>query len=346
MVYTIDGEQLTRRILVTIDGSQVTTQTGIPLMLNIDLPNVATDGKDVRLAKLDGTPIAREIECVDVPNTDSVTIHYSFDTVASTDSQFYVYWGNASLSEPAADSTYGREAVYASGYDVVYNMAQVPASLIDSTSNNRDITTVAGSMGSEDLIDGNYGKGVAFDSNDGVKSSSCGNIGTGDFAATIIFSAGSPIVNGYMFSHRDPSNAYQFGMRNVASGYNNFTTYDGAESAISTSIATNDGNEHIMSVRRVGTSMKIFIDGVERADGTLTVRNIATTQQYTVGYNGVTTFSNSNIFLARNYIGTLSTDYILTTHKNLNNPTTSGTSPFYKSISTPQHQRRTPQFIN
>ena len=98
MSFIINGETLNYRKLVTIDGSKVTSETGIPLGININLPGVKAAGADVRLALTNDTPIARGIECVDVPNTDDVMIWYPFNTVASTDSQFYVYWGNAAFS--------------------------------------------------------------------------------------------------------------------------------------------------------------------------------------------------------------------------------------------------------
>ena len=310
---------------VEIDASKVSgTQQNIPLML--ETPNSSNSELNVVGFGDNGVQLPIEIEGT---ANDKNWVHLANTVQSIINQRMKVFYGGT-CGKPAVDSTYGSEAVYMAGYDVVYNMAQAPASLVDSTSNDRNITTV---VGDPSEIEGDYGKGIAFDSNDGVKSSSCGNIGTGDFAATIVFSAPSP-TDTYLFSNRDPALIDQFALRIiVATGYNDFITYDGAsQSAIATTTATDDGNEHTMTVRRVGTSMKIYIDGVERADATLAVRNIDTTTQYAIAYNGTIGYSNSNIFLARNYIGTMSVNYILTTHKNLNNPTASGTDPFYKSI--------------
>lgn len=359
MVYTINGEQLTRRKLVTIDGSQVTTQTGIPLMLNIDLPNVATDGKDVRLAELDGTPMAREIECVDVPNTDSVTIHYPFDTVASTDSQFYVYWGNASLSEPAVDSTYGSQAVYDSNFKFVSHMNNDPSGsapqLLDSTSNGNNGTS-AGSMASGDLVNGSYGKGIDFDGADDKISAD------GVIADTDLTESGLAILEYYLdkTSHNTVAEMTGFG---YDGGWRDYFMLgmDGDDPYTKGSIRGGTStfpiaqlNEerfglYLHTIVKDGEDVYYYINGVLVASDTTTklTANIAPTS-FDIGWLYSNTYAMQAIFYETRVIsGTIrNSNYFLTTYKNLNNPTASGTSPFYKSISTPQHQRRTPQFIN
>ena len=158
--YVINGEELSKRKLITIDGSKVTTETNIPLMLRTTLPGVKAGGADVRLSKLDGTPIAREIEW-HYTESDGVVLHYPFDTVEGEDSQFYVYWGNPDLTEPASDSDYGSEAVWVSSIKGAYLMNNTPSgagSILDSTSNDNKGTPTGIT-----LMDGDYGKALQLD---------------------------------------------------------------------------------------------------------------------------------------------------------------------------------------
>jgi hypothetical protein len=357
MVYTIDGEQLTRRKLVTIDGSQVTTQTGIPLMLNIDLPNVATDGKDVRLAKLDGTPIAREIECVDVPNTDSVTIHYPFDTVASTDSQFYVYWGNASLNEPAADSTYGSQAVWGTEYKLVALMNNDPngdaASSIKDSTSNANHGTPSGSMTTADLIDGDYGRGIDFDgSNDFINFGSSTDfegttaisiiavIDTDDWNTTLrpLVFKGQSTLGYYIWYPVSVQDRIQW--RTSSAG--NYVNADG----VSVSIGVENTVAVTHDTALGSNNRKIFYNGsVGGQDSDSNALDVSASENLYLG-NYSTYFLDARVHTLRIANIGFSNDYMATTSKNLKNPTASGTAPFYKSFSEPKHQRRHPHFVN
>lgn len=361
MVYTINGEQLTRRKLVTIDGSQVTTQTGIPLMLNIDLPNVATDGKDVRLAKLDGTPIAREIECVDVPNTDSVTIHYPFDTVASTDSQFYVYWGNASLSEPAVDSTYGSEAVWDNYTEAVYLMNNDPSgTLYDSTSNANNGTS-SGSMVTDDLVEYEYGKGIRFESSKSqyisIPDAVALRFGTSDYSIYIRFNGVADAGITYLLSKATGDDGWYVRLSDTG---NYIYSWQGApfptnycDSRYTTADVRNGADRTILSKRNgaVTTDNYIFLDDTDVTSathgnaGSLPI-NIVDTAAMTIASKGAANYFDGTFGFIMISSADRSINYMTTLDNNLNNPTSSGTTPFYKSISTPQHQRRTPQFIN
>ena len=357
MVYTINGEQLTRRELVTIDGSMTTTETGIPLALNIVLLNVKAAGADVRLAKLDGTPIAREIECVDVPSTDAVMLHYPFDTISGTNSQFYVYWGNPNLTEPAADSTYGSQAVW-QNYKAVWHFNQEPNgaganSILDSTDNANHLTPHGWVANS--LKDGLYGKYIDFDYSNSNYMDVDGTdfvFATTDF--TIFTQLRSDDAGGdYLFSKLNTANANDgyFARYSSTVTYLQMREYGTAEYISVDGGGSSANNWHTMSVsidRDSATGMREIDDG-----GSATIVNptgvtdISSTGDLFIGVlYSLTGFISADMNETRISSVKRSDDYIVTTHKNLNNPTASGTLPFYKSISTPQHQRRTPQFIN
>jgi len=360
MVYTINNEQLTRRKLVTINGSMVTTETGIPLMLNINLPDVKAACADVRLAKLDGTPIAREIECKDVPNTDDVTIHYPFDTVLNEDSQFWVYWGNPNLTEPAADSTYGSQAVW-DGYRALYLMNGDPSTtILDSTSNNNDQTT-AGAMTSGDLVDGEFGKAVEFDgANDystAPDTASLAPAAEGFTVTSRFYMPAAPNNSGLLLSKQSMSSSTlrEFDVYIKSDKTLQLNVYDeSADSYLAQYITTPlSTGWHTVSCRYDGgtttSAITWYVDSslvsvTPLSGGTFTaVEDLAGTLNigFTFGHGYL------NIQIAcLDYSNIRSANYIATNHNNLNNPTASGTTPFYKTIGEPQHQRRVPQFIN
>lgn len=352
MVYVINGEQLTRRKLVEIDGSMVTSETGIPLALNIVLPNVKAAGADVRLALLDGTPLAREIECVDVPSTDAAMIHYPFDTVAGTNSQFYVYWGNASLSEPATDSTYGSEAVW-SGFGGVWLMNNDPSGsapqLLDSTSNDRNGTS-GGTMLTEDLVNGVYGKNIDFDGTD-----DCFDVATftnpSSLSIIVRIKFDSVATNMELFSWYDVGANKDFTFRQ--NGGKPFLEYfnDGSNNiSVSGDYTLSADILYTLVLTQTGSDYpKFYVNGVLQSNTGATKVGTPTPQSMPLRFGkygtGTTNQFNGQFAISELINTVVSANYILTTHKNLNNPTSIGTDPFYLSIGTKQHQRRTPQFI-
>ena len=338
--YIIGGEILKKRKLITIDGSKVTTETGIPLALNIVLPGVQSGGSDVRLAELDGTPIAREIECVDVPSTGAVMLHYPFDTTAGVNSQFYVYWGNASLNEPATGSTYGEEAVWGSSYKAVWHMNTDPSvKFLDSTSNNNDGTPT--SMVTEDLVDGTYGKEYDFGTTtkyiDVSDSTSLDLTTTGEM--TFLFNPSddtaemlldkvaysAPNANGY-WARIVPIDALNFGALDGGP-----TPWDQLSSDASEVVESAD---NIMTIKWDTTGFYIYSDGVLVKSNTgFQSGAVANTRDLRIGER-----QDSNFFGASPFNGKISeirisishsANYIAIIHKNLNNPTASGTDPFY-----------------
>ncbi|MCK4883883.1 MAG: hypothetical protein KAS30_03375, partial [Candidatus Diapherotrites archaeon] len=333
--YVINGEELSKRKLITIDGSKVTTESNIPLMLRTTLPGVKTGGADVRLAQLDGTPIAREIEW-HYTESDDVVLHYPFDTIAGEDSQFYNYWGNPDLNEPVADSTYGSEAVWGSNYAGVWLMNNNPAEsmpqLLDSTLNNNN-GTAQGMMVHEDLIDGKYGKGINFDGNDdnfNVGSGSSIDLSNQDFSIIMQYKTLgtdyyiplsktiSPWGNGQELMMGDGNTGVHFNFFGDASTYNISRTSD--YKTISRTFKANTKNKIIYYNGILGNSAtSIYVlnnnDGANMTIGCSYQRN----DECLYG----------QISFISIYKGVLSSNYILTNHNNLNNPTTIGTDAFY-----------------
>lgn len=86
--------------------------------------NVKSAGEDIRVTKSDGTTeVPREVVFV---NTGSKTgeLHFKVSgTLSSTvDNVFYIYYGNAAATEPAASATYGSQNVWDSNYALVMHL--------------------------------------------------------------------------------------------------------------------------------------------------------------------------------------------------------------------------------
>ena len=349
---TINNELNFLRKLITIDGSNVTSETSIPLGLNVNLPGVHSTGKDVRLAKLDGTPIAREIECVGVPNAEDVMIWYPFDTVSATNSQFWVYWGNTALTEPAANSTYGNKAVWDSSHVMVQLMnddpdGDVPNSIKDSTGVN-DLTPY-GSMASADLIALNYGKAITFDgSNDVIKTTSLSGFPTATnpyTLETIVRIDDAETAWRSIFHIKGSTNKF-VEFRTVGSKFraNIYVAPDIYVESISTYSTSNI--YHLFHVFD-GSKVYLWVNGVNQNPSGATVTpnyEAPTILRISIKYSEIDCLEQT-VELIKLYNTTISNNYIATLTKNAKNPTASGTTPFYLSFSEPMHQRRTAQFM-
>lgn len=146
------------RVKITIDHTKVSsTLTDFPVYVDLSNlssgfhTNVKSDGGDIRVTRSDGTTeCAREVVFYDATN-DKGELHFKANSLSSsTDTDFYIYYGNSSASDYATDATYGAENVW-TNYFAVYHLQ---ASMLDSTTNDNDLTD----GGSSDAT-GKIGKG-------------------------------------------------------------------------------------------------------------------------------------------------------------------------------------------
>jgi len=96
---------------------------------------VRSDGGDIRVYKQDGTQVARQLVSFDsVAKTGSLFIK------ANSGISFWIEYGNANLTEPAAGSTYGSASTWETALPFVLH----GDGLVDSTSAARTATATAG----------------------------------------------------------------------------------------------------------------------------------------------------------------------------------------------------------
>lgn len=165
---------------IVIDNTKVSADlTDYPCY--VDLSNLSkagsdifdtcrSDGGDIRITKSDGTTqLPREVVFIDT-TAKTGELHFKFTGTLSSSSDTTVrIWYNGVDTEPAADSTYGSEAVW-SDYEVVHHMQQDPSGsapqMLDSTANDQHGSS-AGSMTTGDSVDGKLsGKALQFDGSD------------------------------------------------------------------------------------------------------------------------------------------------------------------------------------
>lgn len=130
------------RVLLTVNNTEVDADlTDFPVYVDLsDLPagfhtNVKTDGSDIRVTTSDGqTEVPREVVFYSSA-TDTGELHFKAPTLANaTNTEFYIYYGNAAATEPATDATYGAENVWDASYKGVYHLKDGSTlTLTDST---------------------------------------------------------------------------------------------------------------------------------------------------------------------------------------------------------------------
>jgi len=89
-------------------------------------------------------------------------VHFKGDLSSSTDTEFYIYYGNSGASDYAVTDTYGRNNVWNSNYKAVYHLKDA-----NDSSGNGNNGTVSGATS----VDAKIGKGYSFDgSNDYIST--------------------------------------------------------------------------------------------------------------------------------------------------------------------------------
>ena len=152
------------RVKVTALATQVDADlTDFPVYVDLsELPadfhtNVKAAGADIRVTTSDGTTeVPREVVFYDAAS-DTGELHFKGTVSSSTDTDFYIYYGNSSASDYATNATYGAENVWKSTYKGVWHLNEASGTVYDSTSNSVDSTS---ETTTNRAVDGAIGKGV------------------------------------------------------------------------------------------------------------------------------------------------------------------------------------------
>ena len=161
-----------------------------------------SDGGDIRFSsdQAGTTQLAREVAQFDTdndPGNGYAELYVLVDDVyAVSDVTIYVWYNAPSETEPAEDSTYGKESAWPSGYNMVHHFCAGPGSQADSTSNDVDGTA----QGTNALDDGEHcddSSWYLYDSTPNPGARDCGmNVGQ-TAAVDNIFDGGGTIIHHY-----------------------------------------------------------------------------------------------------------------------------------------------------
>ncbi len=165
------------RVKLTIASGKVDADlTDFPIYVNLaDLgathnfwTKAKTDCSDIRVTKADGiTELPREIIDCSIANKKGELHFKAQGTLSSSGSNnFYIYYGNSTAVDYAANAALGRENVWDANFKGVWHMNQEPVStnkIADSTASHADMQPT-GSMASSDSVNGYIGKAINFNS--------------------------------------------------------------------------------------------------------------------------------------------------------------------------------------
>lgn len=281
-----------------------------------------TDGGDIRVTKSDGTTeLAREVVVIDT-TAKTGELHVKFTgTLASASDTTIRIWYNGTDTEPAADSTYGSEAVW-SDYEAVLHLEETTGTRKDSTGNGdwTDATTPAAAS----VI----GKGADFDgSTDYITATrtSFDDLDGNDFNVQL-WAQPDVDITGYLFLKGNQSGDW----RGVAAGGSNrvFANVDNGSSntLIYSAVDTFEaGDTTFLRWTRSGTTGTLYINSLTPVTTTHHIDEDTGTDAFYVGarFNGsVSSYFDGSIDEFRIRASALSGDWHTTEFNNQNSPST------------------------
>jgi hypothetical protein len=195
--YTVNGEEsnlnasnFLHKIKITINRSQVNgSVTGFPVYVNLDhMPahffnNVKSSGADIRITQSDlVTRVPVEIVSLNKATTNGELWFRASSLSSTSNSDFYLWYGNNGATIPTASSLYGSQNVWSNGFVAVYHMNTVvngTVSVIDSTRFANHGTPRGGMTTGGNLILGKLSNAISFDgSNDFINLGTSSSLNT------------------------------------------------------------------------------------------------------------------------------------------------------------------------
>jgi hypothetical protein len=158
------------------------TLTDFPVFVDLsELPAdffdaVQSDGDDIRITSSDGTTeVPLEMVAIDTSGAPSCVsactgeVHFKASSLSSSsDTDFYIYYGNVGAAGYATTDTYGAENVWTNSYLGVWHMNEDPSGsspqIVDSVGTHDG--TSSGTMTTGDLVSGKLGSAIVFDGTD------------------------------------------------------------------------------------------------------------------------------------------------------------------------------------
>jgi hypothetical protein len=297
--------------------------------------NVDAQGADVRITSGDGTTeLAREVVSLDVVNNTG-ELHFKADTVSSsTDSDFYIYYGNAEANDYAATDTYGRNAVWSNGYNAVYHMQEDPSGIAPQIADSTGgvSATTGGTMTSGDSVAGELsGNALDFEgTDDHVQMPQRNTAGESEATLSLWLNPATCASTDAIYDEAWDDTSYphwwQFSVD--CSTWRTRDTSTGREGSrnndLSLPALSNGSWQYLTFAYSVSNSYKrIYLDGVQEAETTTSVDQLTSDE---AGYNYIArpadgSYFDGNIDEVRVSSVTRSSDWVAAEYLNQDNTT-------------------------
>lgn len=334
----------TYRTKITVNNAEVDSNlTNFPVYVDLaNLPagfhtNVKAAGADIRVTSSDmTTELAREVVFYDAA-TDTGELHFKAPTVnGSSDTDFYIYYGNSGASDYSATDTYGRNAVW-STYDAVYHFGGTSLATTDSkgTYNLTAVNTPTGTTGKLAGQGSNHVSGSSQYFTNTLTTA----YGTNPKSMSMWFKTSTTGKSQAIWSKR-VSTAYMQACIFLASNTGGTAGQQVVTSDIGTGTVQRsaisplgyaNGVWHLAHYVRDATSTRVYVDGALKASQTGPMPNNTNTAPHYIGalndgVSGTSTlggfYFNGQLDEGRLYSGALSADWIDAEYSNQNAPTT------------------------
>jgi len=328
---------------ITIDNAQVDADlTDFPVYVDLaDLgadffSNVKSDGGDIRVSAADGvTELPRQVVAI---NTGGQTgeLHFKASSLSSTqNTYFYIYYGNAGASEPAAASTYGSQNVWINGYAAVLHLDESPANGVaghdDSTGNPNNGTpqNFSGGAGSTTNATGKISGSDNFDGdNDYVEISDSdplsivGDISISAWVKVTDYNTFRGIVGKTSSNSPAPYDYYL----SASNGLPDFYRGNGlVNKNVVASAAPSTGVWQHVTVTMSGTEVNHYLNGLPNGNGTLSTTITDANKTLRIGSrDDITTKMKGNIDEVRISNVPRTAQWVKTEFNNQDNPSVGG----------------------
>ncbi len=323
---------------ITIDRTKISsTITNFPVYVNLaDLGTdffaaVKTDGSDIRLTNAAGTELPYELVSI---NTTAKTgeLYFKADSLSATsNTTFYIYYGNAAATAYAVTATYGRNNVWDTNYKMVQHMNDATTSTTTDSTVNANTGTKAAAGNPLKAAAGKIGEAQSFDGTDdyiNIGTSSNFNFVNGDFVISMwVNPEATRSGSGDILLSRGTYNTDGYYIQIAGSSTNSVVivfSQSGAHQTISStaSIQSNQWN-NIIFVRQ-GSVAKWYINGQDATVGTPSFSSPASSTRnlYIGRYDSVGYTFNGSIDEVKVWSRALSAAEIAAEYANQNSPAT------------------------
>jgi hypothetical protein len=327
------------RTKLTIEADYVDADlTDFPVYVNLaNLPSGfhshvnQTDARDIRVTKSDGvTELPREVVFYD-SSTDTGELHFKYTGTlsGSTDTDVYIYYGNASASDYAATDTYGRNNVWSNHIAVLHlneaadNSCASGKDACDSSGNNINFDDSGGSTAG---VTAKLNKGRAFDGNDDQLSTAYNSVmNTSSFTVSLWFNADtwSSTEDPGLIARRQSYSTmdWQFYRQNWSGCFEMSIGESGASTLFGDLCASpSTGTWQYLTFKKSGTTYELFLDGVSKGTNT---NSTTWTDSEGIYLGAISTYNFDGLLDEVRYENVArSSTWISTTYKNQNSPST------------------------